>query len=172
MSETEIPEELGFIQGDKALPAFHRLNLKQQKFLLHYIREGNGAEAYRQSYNELAEDNVAATCASRLLTNVDIKAVLEAFQDHKDEDLILIRRTYVDAAKGAIKPIYGKDSNGQPEKVEDLPDHDVRIKAAQSLAKLHGLNAAEKQEITGADGVPLTFAVTVNYVKPPDGSAG
>lgn len=151
----EIPEELGFIQGDKALPAFHRLNLKQQKFLLHYIREGNGAEAYRQSYNQLAEANVAATCASRLLTNVDIKAVLEAFQDHKDEDLILIRRTYVEAAKGAIKPIYGKDSDGQPEKVEDLPDYMTRIKAAEALAKLHGLNAPDKQELTGKNGGPV-----------------
>lgn len=146
----EIPEELTEIADDKALPAFHRLSLKQQKFLLHYLREGNGAEAYRQSYNELADDHVAAVVGSRLLTNVDIKTVLSAFQDHKDEDLILIRGAYVDAIKTAIKPIYGKDSAGQPEKIEDLPDHLVRVKAASELSKLHGLNAAEKKEISGS----------------------
>lgn len=149
MSE-EIPEELTEIADDKALPAFRRLNLRQQKFLLHYIREGNGAEAYRQAYNELASDHVAAVVGSRLLTNADIKTVLSAFQDHKDEDLILVRKTYVDAARGATKPIFGKDSEGQPILVMEQEDHAVRVKAASELSRLHGFNAAEKKEISGS----------------------
>ena len=144
----EIPEELSLLESEKALPAFHRLNLKQQKFLLHFLREGNGAEAYRNSYNELAGDHVAAVCGSRLLTNVDIKAVLEAFQDHKDEDLILVRKTYIDAARSASKPIFGKDNEGQPILVMEQDDHAVRIQAAEKLAKLQGLNAPDKQEVT------------------------
>lgn len=146
----EIPEEFAEIADDKVLPAFHRLNLKQQKFLLHYIREGNAAEAYRQAYNELASDHVAAVVGSRLLTNVDMKTVLAAFQDHKDEDLILIRGAFVDAIKTAIKPIFGKDDQGQPILVMEQSDHLARIKAASELSKLHGLNAAEKKEISGS----------------------
>jgi hypothetical protein len=144
----QIPEELSLLESEKAIPAFHRLNLNQQKFILHFLREGNGAEAYRQSYNELASDHVAAVCASRLLTNVDIKTILEAFQDHKDEDLILIRNTYVNAARTANKPIFGKDSAGQPILIMEQEDHAVRIQAAEKLAKLQGLNAPDKQEVT------------------------
>jgi hypothetical protein len=146
----EIPEELTEIADDKVLPAFHRLNLRQQKFLLHYLRNGSGAEAYRQAYNEMAEDHVAAVVGSRLLTNVDIKIVLSAFRDHKDEDLILVRKTFVDAARNATKPIFGKDELGQPILVMEQDDHAVRIKAGESLAKLHGFNAAEKKEISGS----------------------
>lgn len=163
---SEIPEELALLNSEKAVPAFHNLNLRQQKFILHYLGEGNGAEAYRQAYNELASDHVAAVCGSQLLTNPNIKIILEAFQDHKDEDLVLIRKTYIDAAKGAVKPVYGKDSNGQPEKVEDLPDHAIRVKAAESLSKLHGLNAADKHEVTGAGGKPIEFSVKVTLVRP------
>jgi hypothetical protein len=146
----EIPEELSQIDDAKVIAAFHELNLKQQKFLLHYLANGNGRESYRHAYNQTSDDNVAGVCASRLLTNVKIKAVLAAFQDHKDEDLVLIRKTYVAAATEAIKPVYGKDASGQPEKIEDLPDHAIRISAAEKLAKLHGLNAAEKKEISGS----------------------
>jgi phage terminase small subunit len=153
---SEIPEELTEIADDKVLPAFHRLNLKQQKFLLHYLRHGNGAEAYRQAYNEMADDHVAAVVGSRLLTNVDVKTVLAAFQDHKDEDLVLVRTTYVNAARTATKPIFGKDEQGQPILVMEQEDHAVRVKAADSLAKLHGLNAAEKKEISGSITVVST----------------
>lgn len=154
----ELPEELSLLADEKALPAFHRLNLKQQKFVLHYLTEGNGAEAYRQAYNGNANDQVAATCGSRLLTYVDIKTVLAAFQDHKDEDLVLIRRTFVNAARSASKPIFGKDDLGQPILVMEQEDHAVRVKAAEALAKLHGLNAAEKKEISGSITIESTIA--------------
>lgn len=146
----EIPEEIAILEDAKVQAAFHRLNIKQQNFLLAYLHGETGAEAYRQSYNEMADDHVAAVSGSRLLTNVDMKIVLEAFQDDKDEDLVLIKRTFRAAIKDAVKPVYGKDSEGQPEKIEDLPDHLVRIKAASELAKLHGLNAPEKKEISGS----------------------
>jgi len=163
----EVPEEIALLQDEKAVPAFHRLNLKQQKFILHYLKEGNGAEAYRQSYNELANDTTAATCGSRLLTYADIKVVLAAFQDFRDEDLVLVRKTFVDAAKTASKPIFGKDNEGQPILVMEQEDHAVRVKAAESLAKLHGLNAADKHELSGPNGGPVEFVVSVNFIRVP-----
>ncbi len=157
---TDIPEELSVIKNDEVIAAFNRLNLKQQKFILHYLKNGVGAEAYRQAYNECAEDTVAASCGSSLLRVPDIKIILKAFRDFQEEDFVTVRKVFVDAALTAIKPIYGKDANGQPEKIEDLPDHDIRIKGANGLAKLHGLNAPDKQEHTGKDGGPIIIAST------------
>jgi hypothetical protein len=76
-----------------------------------------------------------------------MKDILEAFLETQTEDLLLVKRTYTEAARTATKPIFGKDEEGQPILVLEQADHDVRIKAAQALAKLHGLNAAEKQDL-------------------------
>jgi hypothetical protein len=143
------PEELAIVWSDKIAAAFKALEPRQQKFLLAYLKCYVGSEAYRQSYNELASDKVASVCASRLLAHVSIKPILEAFVDHRTEDLFLVHKVYTDAATQAVKPIYGKDEDGQPIKIEDMPDHDIRIKAASALAKLGGLNAAEKKEVSG-----------------------
>lgn len=146
MPTESAPEQLEQVWDEKISTAFHTLEPRQQKFILKYLECLNGAEAYRHAYNELAKDAVAAASASRLLTNVNVKTILTCFMDTKDEDFFLIRNTYKSAAEQAIKPIYGKDSDGQPIKIEDLPDHDTRIKGAQALAKLHGLNAPDKTE--------------------------
>lgn len=152
---SDLPEEIALLDSNPAIEAFRALNPRQRIFVLSYIRNPVGSEAYRQAYNEMADDHTASVCGSRLLANAGIKAVLTAFRDHQEEDFSLIRKALIDALTGAIKPIYGKDSAGQPEKVEDLPDHDARIKAAAALAKLQGLNAAEKTELTGANGGPI-----------------
>ncbi len=157
---TDIPEELSVIESPEVLKAFHSLNEKQQCFILHYLKCGVGAEAYRKSYNELADNSTAAVCGSQLLRNPNIKIILAAHQDFRDEDLQTVRKVFLEASTTAIKPIYGKDELGQPIKIEDLPDHDIRIKGANGLAKLHGLNAPDKQEHTGKDGGPIIIAST------------
>jgi hypothetical protein len=156
VSDTEpIPEELEPVWDDKVAEAFKALEPRQRNFLLSYLNCWNGSEAYRRSYNELANDTTASSCASRLLAKASIRAVLEAFLDTQIEDLLLVKRTYIEAAKTANKPIFGKDEMGQPILVMEQADHDVRIKAAQSLAKLHGLNAPEKQETTHKGGITI-----------------
>lgn len=162
----DLPEEIALLDSLPAIEAFRALNPQQRVFVLAYINEGNGAEAYRQAYNNLASDTVAATCASRLLTYANIKAVLLAFRDHQEEDFRLVRQTFIDAAKTATKPIFGKDEQGQPILVMEQPDHDARTRAASALSKLQGLNAAEKTEVTGANGGPVNFAVSINFVRP------
>ena len=157
-----IPEELESVWDEKVSEAFKALEPRQRNFLLAYLGCWNGAEAYRKSYNDLANDRTAAACASRLLTKANIKTVLEAFLDTQVEDLLLVKQTYIEAAKTASKPIFGKDDLGQPILVMEQPDHDIRIKAAQSLAKLHGLNAPDKQEHTGKDGGPIILATPLD----------
>lgn len=138
MSE-EAPEELSTVWDPEIRSAYLELEPRQQKFLLAYVGEWNGAEAYRQAYNQSAKDNVAAACGSRLLTNANIKRILKRFEESRLEDLFLCRRTFTQAALNAVKPIYVKDKDGVPEKVEDLEDHDVRVRAADKLAHLSRL---------------------------------
>lgn len=162
----EAPEELAEVWTESVASAFRALEPKQQAFLLKYVTCWNGTEAYRHAYNRSASSDVARSCGSRLLASANVKAVLEAFLDTRTEDLLLVKQTYIEAAREAVKPIFGKDEAGQPTKVEDYPDYDARIKAAQALSKLHGLNAPDKQELAGPNGAPLDFHVTVNLVRP------
>jgi hypothetical protein len=150
-SEEEIPEELATVWDKDVAESFRGLRPKHQDFLLAYIREGNAAAAYRKAYNALAKDHLASVCGSQVLATTGIQTVLKRFQDRKVEALFLVQKTLIEAAEGATKPIFGKDDEGQPILVMEQPDHAVRIKAAESLAKLHGLNAAEevKTQVTG-----------------------
>jgi hypothetical protein len=157
-----IPEELESVWDDKVAEAFKALEPRQRNFLLAYLGCWNGAEAYRKAYNPLASDHVATNSGSRILAKNGIKTVLQAFLDTQTEDLLLVKRTYIEAAKTATTPIFGKDDLGQPILVMEQPDHDVRIKAAQALAKLHGLNAPDKQEHTGKDGGPIILATPLD----------
>lgn len=133
------PDELAGIWDDEIKTAFAALRIKQQKFLCAYIREGNAAEAYRQVYNPLASDHLASSCGSQALATNGIKPILRRLADTKWEDLILVRNTFKEAATKAVKPIYAKDADGQPEKVEDIPDYDIRVKAGDRLARLNKL---------------------------------
>lgn len=135
MSE-EAPEELSTVWDDQVRTAFATLPPKHQEFLLAYLRCWNGAQAYREVYNPQATPTVASSCGSRLLASANIQIVLKRFTDTRTEDLLLVRAVFKEAATEAIKPIFGKDENGQPSHIEDLPDYDVRVKAGDKLAKL------------------------------------
>lgn len=135
----EGPEELAGIWDDNIKAAFAALRQKQQRFICAYIREGNAAEAYRQAYNPLAGDRLASAAGSQALASISLKAILKRLADTRMEDLLLVRETFREAATKAVKPIYAKDSEGQPEKVEDIPDYDIRVKAGDRLARLNRL---------------------------------
>jgi hypothetical protein len=162
-AKNDIPEELEPVWNADVASAFATLEARQRVFLLTYVKTWNGAEAYRQAYNPLANDHIATNSGSRLLAKEGIKIVLEAFLDTQIEDLLLVKRTYVEAAKTASKPIFGKDDLGQPIMVMEQPDHDVRIKAAQALAKLHGFNAADKVEVKTNQALPAAFTTQFNF---------
>ena len=138
-SESDIPEELAGIWGEEVKAVFAALRPKHQKFLVVYVRTGIAAEAYRQVYNPFAKDHLAAVCGSQIMTTLGIKAILKRLADTRMEDLFLVRETFREAATKAVKPIYAKDADGQPEKVEDIPDYDIRVKAGDRLARLNRL---------------------------------
>ena len=146
---SDRPEELEAVWDDDIATTFAGLLPKHQAFLLKYIQCWNAAEAYRHSHNPMASDHVASANGSRMIAREGISSILAKFADQRTEALFLVQKTYNEAAISASKPIFGKDEVGQPILVMEQPDYAVRIKAAEALAKLHGLNAADKVEHSG-----------------------
>lgn len=130
------PEELEHIWDEAIKKAWDSLSQKHQEFFLAYMAEWNGAEAYRQVYNPDAKDQVAANSASRILLNVHIKAILRKLSDTRFEDLIFVKDVLKKAATTAVKPDYEKNEDGKWEITDMAPDHDVRIKAVDKMAKI------------------------------------
>jgi hypothetical protein len=126
--------------------AFRAMRMEHQAFLVEYLENGfNAAAAYRKAFSQPTMDNdTAASCGSRLIRSAKVRAFLEKIKDDAFEDFFIILRSFRDAAQNAVKPIFAKDGDGQPCHVEDLPDHDARVKGGQALAKLRGFNAPEK----------------------------
>lgn len=126
--------------------AFHAMRMEHQAFLVEYLENGfNAAAAYRKAFRQPTMDNdTAASCGSRLIRSAKVRAFLGTIKDDAFEDFFIVLRAFRDAAQNAVKPIFAKDEDGQPCHVEDLPDHDTRVKGGQALAKLRGFNAPEK----------------------------
>lgn len=158
-----VPEELEMIWDDEVARLFRTLPPNRQKFLVAYIREQHGTKAYREAYNPLASDNVGRACAGQILANPTVRAILERFTDRSLEALFVVPKTLFEAATTAMKPVFGKDEEGQPCHIEDLPDHDVRIKGALGLAKLYGLNAPEKVDVKPSQAMPVEFTNQFNF---------
>lgn len=156
------PEELQDVWTEEAQAAYTSLLPKQQEFLLEYIRSKFvGMKAYRKVYNPLASDEVARSCASRMLTNVNVRVILKLFQDTAIEDMFLVRNTFKEAAESAFKPIYGKDDEGQPIRIEEIPDYAIRVKAAAELREYHA--PALKFVPPDASGVTTQFTTQFNF---------
>jgi len=127
------PEELENIWNTEIAEAWTNLKPKHQTFLVTYINvQFNGSEAYRQVYNQLASDKVAAASAARILVNANMQAIFKAFTGNKALDLIKIKKAFDDALE-ATTPHFSGDQH-----VGDYDDHKTRILAANSLAKLNG----------------------------------
>ena len=156
----KCPNELETVWSPEIEKAFKALNTKQQIFVLEFVKCGFvGAEAYRRAYNTMANDNTACVCASNLLRTPNIQTILEGFTDSRLEDLFLTINAFKGAAqaqvfqreeieedgvkKSVYVPAFGLDQDGR--KIP-IPDHDMRIKGGQALAKLRGFNKPEKIE--------------------------
>ena len=152
------PDGLDGLWDEDTEIAWKKLTPKQQKFLQEWLTNGNnGTKAYQVVYNDLANDNVSSSSANQLLRNINIGVFLDKMCDSNKSDLVLAK-TKLRAAMDAYKPVYGKDSQGQPEKIEDIPDHKTIIDATNSLMKLNG-EYIEK----GESNVQINKTLTINH---------
>ena len=154
-AESDIPEELQAVWDEEIAKGFKSLRPQQQDFLIAYLNTGNAAEAYRRAYNPLAKDHLASVSGSKLVASVGIEPILAKFASNKTEALLIVTNGYREMAQ-ATKPEWVKDENGQHENAGDSPDWQARKEAFLGLRKIHGLDSAEKKEISGSVTIQST----------------
>ena len=137
-----------------------KLTPKQRKFAEEYVNTGNASEAYRRAYDvsKTTSNDVIAVKASELLSNGNISVRVSELQKQEAESFQITRK---EVAEGYFKMIKSweylmdlaaneKLSKEQKAKFyllkEMVKGSDYRG-AYDSIAKMFGLNAPDKQEI-------------------------
>lgn len=109
------------------------LSVKHKKFADEWIIDSNQTRAYKVAYPNVKTDQVAATNANRLLKNAKIAAYIAERMKPDDEKRVAtgdeVLEFYTKVMNGEITDAFGLDAS--------LSD---RLKAADGLAKRHGLN--------------------------------
>ena len=137
---------------------------KQQKFADEYLVDLNGTRAYKVAYPHVKNDNVAATNASRLLRNAEIKSYIEAqlekissakTADAKEvmEYLTSVMRS--ESRSTVCVTVGTGEGCSEARLIEKPPDEKERLKAAELLGKRYGLYT-EKMDISGT--IPVVIS--------------
>lgn len=113
---------------------------KQQIFADEYLKDLNGTRAYKVAYPNVKKDSSAKAAASRLLTNVNLKAYideqLEEMHNKRTADAQEVLEYLTKVMRGEETETVAT-AKGLYDKVE-LSAKD-RIKAAELLGKRHAL---------------------------------
>lgn len=136
-SKSILPDTLKDVWDEELKALFGALSFKDQTFCLEYLEHGVGSKAYEKSHPGVVAPS-SYVCASGLLRTPKVRAFITAYREkdinRAEDDRALIRSTFRD----------GMQANVVHQGIQTQhPDHDVRIKAGQALAKLDGLNVAE-----------------------------
>lgn len=141
------------------------LSIKQEKFCLEYAKLGNARQAYINAGYKHSNDNVTDAAASRLLSNVKVKARLAELADEvktnaiadiqeMQEVLTSIIRQEMKEEVFLIDPVAGISKEEKGAAIKDV------ISAIEKLGKMQGA-FKEKVEIesvipvfTGEDDLP------------------
>lgn len=115
---------------------------KQEQFARLVAEGATQAEAYRQAYNaEGMKPDTIRKRASELMRRGDVKGMVQALRAEMAATGLWSRQQSARALIGVV--------NGP-----DTAPRDV-ISAVRELNAMHGFNAPNKHEITGADGSPV-----------------
>jgi len=137
-----------------------KLTPKQRKFAEEYVNTGNASEAYRRAYDvsETTSNDVIAVKASELLSNGNISVRVSELQKKEAESFQITRKEVADGYFKMIKSweylmdLAAKENLTKEQKAkfyllkEMVKGSDYRG-AYDSIAKMFGLNAPDKQEI-------------------------
>ena len=137
-----------------------KLTPKQRKFAEEYVNTGNASEAYRRAYDvaETTSNEVIAVKASELLKSGNISVRVKELQKKEAESFQITRK---EVAEGYFKMIksweYLMDLAAKENLTKDQKAKFYLLKemvkgsdyrgAYDSIAKMFGLNAPDKQEI-------------------------
>jgi len=137
-----------------------KLTPKQNKFAEEYVNTGNASEAYRRAYDVGADTKLEtiASKASHLLAEYNISTRVKELQKKEADNFQITRKDVAEGYLEIIKAwqylmdLAAKDSLSKEQKSrfyllkEMVKGSDYRG-AYDSLAKMFGLNAPDKQEI-------------------------
>lgn len=121
------------------------LSDRRRRFVLEYLKDCNGAAAYRRAGYKAKSNQVAAAGAERLLRNVDIARAVRVAQHEQSERLELTADMVLEGLHREAT-LKGKGSS-----------HSARVSAWGLLGKHQGL-FPEKREIYGKGGGPIEIA--------------
>ena len=137
-----------------------KLTPKQNKFAEEYVNTGNASEAYRRAYDVGVDTKLEtiASKASHLLAEYNISTRVKELQKQQVEEFKITRKDVAEGYLEIIKAwqylmdLAAKDNLSKEQKSrfyllkEMVKGSDYRG-AYDSLAKMFGLNAPDKQEI-------------------------
>ena len=137
-----------------------KLTPKQRKFAEEYVNTGNASEAYRRAYNvsETTSLDTIKVNSSKLLADTNIILTVKELQKQEAEAFQITRKEVADGYFKMIKSweylmdLAAKENLTKEQKAkfyllkEMVKGSDYRG-AYDSIAKMFGLNAPDKQEI-------------------------
>ena len=137
-----------------------KLTPKQNKFAEEYVNTGNASEAYRRAYDvsKTTSNDVIAVEGSRLLADPNVSLRVKELQKKEADNFQITRKDVAEGYLEIIKAwqylmdLAAKDNLSKEQKSrfyllkEMVKGSDYRG-AYDSLAKMFGLNAPDKQEI-------------------------
>ena len=121
---------------------------KQRKFCDEYIIDCNATRAYKTAYPHVKSDGAARACASKLLTNPNIKAYideqLKKISDEKVADAKEVMEYLTSVMRGQsqseVVVVEGQgDGYSEARRMDKAPDEKERLKAAELLGKRYAL---------------------------------
>lgn len=121
---------------------------RRKRFCDEYLIDLNGTRAYKAAYPSVKSDEVARKAASRLLTNVDVRAYLderlEQLHNERTADAQEVVEYLTAVLRGeSVASVVVVEGEGEgcssARIVEKPPDEKERLKAAELLGKRYGL---------------------------------
>ncbi|MDR2278906.1 MAG: terminase small subunit [Vagococcus sp.] len=119
-------------------------NPKHQIFANEWLVDMNGTRAYKVAYPHIKKDTTAKAAASRLLTDVNVKAYiderLEEIKNERTADAQEVMEFLTSVMRGEIKePVTVLDGDGYQKVVDLQPSVQTRRAAAVDIGKRYAL---------------------------------
>lgn len=143
---TVPPELTALTEADPKLVAvFQALTTQQRRFLVEYVRTGNGAAAYRAAYNAKATTHVASVAGAATLATVGVAKFAEAMARRQLSDLLHVQKTFLEMSAANAQKWDAKKKKYVDTKT---PDWGARKDGAEGLSRLHKLFAPTEINVT------------------------
>lgn len=143
------------------MPKKQTLTLKQRKWLGHYFRCFNGAEAARRAGYKTKNPHVIG---AQNLLRFD-KEIAAWIDEHGLSDAKLKQKLL--EGLDSLETKFFSDKGKITDEVEVIP-WEVRRRYLDMAFKCKGFYAPERHELTGKDGQPISFAALVKQLSGED----